>query len=185
MKPGWLLAYGVLIGLLAGGVLYLISQPRRGAPLQLQPPPTAAPIQVHVAGEVVSPGVVRLPSNSRVSDAIQAAGGLTAEADAGALNLAGRLQDGQKVAVPKRLPTAAAVNEAGSAPQPLVYPIDLNTADQPALESLPGIGPTTAQAILRYRQEHGPFASLDDLDSVPGIGPATLEAIRDLVVVNP
>jgi competence protein ComEA len=190
MKPGWLLAYGVFIGLLAAGAIYYTSQPRRGEAVELWPPPTAAPIQVHVSGEVNAPGVVTLEAKSRVRDAVQAAGDFTAEADAAALNMAAVLVDGQKIIVPAKNQAGTSsqgVGQAGSSQTPAKagFPIDINTADQQALESLPGIGPVTAAAIIQHRQQKGLFKSLEDLESISGIGPATIAAIKDWIVINP
>ena len=134
---------------------------------------------VQVAGAVVRPGVYRLADGARVIDLIERAGGALADADLQAMALAVRLVDGQRVQVPHMgevLPlqaTGGAGPPGTGRPGPTApaTPIDLNTASQPELEALPGIGPTTAQAILAYRDEHGPFASVDDLGEVQGIGP--------------
>jgi len=183
-RPGFILAYGIFIGLLASGALWLLSQPRRGAPVQLKPPPGPVPIQVHVSGEVNQSGVVELPPGSRVFEAIEAAGGFSVAADSDSLNLAAVLEDGQRVFVPaKREPG----DEAGGVEEPpavIVYPIDLNSADQPTLETLPGIGPEKAKAIIAFRMVNGPFRTLEDLDAVEGIGPAIIADIEELVVIN-
>jgi competence protein ComEA len=184
-RPGFILAYGIFIGLLAGGALWLLSQPKRGAPVQLRPPSEPVPIQVHVSGEVNQPGVVELPSGSRVFEAIEAAGGVSSAADPDSLNLAAVLVDGQRIFVPaKREPG----DESAGADAPaaaIVFPIDLNAADQPTLESLPGIGPEKAKAIIAFRTANGPFRALEDLDAVDGIGPAIISDIEELVVINP
>ena len=146
---------------------------------------------VQVAGAVVRPGVYRLADGARVIDLIERAGGALADADLQAMALAGRLVDGQRVQVPHMgevLPLQATggagpPGTGGPGPTAPAAPIDLNTASQPELEALPGIGPTTAQAILAYRDEHGPFASVDDLGEVQGIGPTRLDALRELVRV--
>jgi competence protein ComEA len=186
MKPGWMVAFGVLCGLLAAGILFLASQPVRGEPIQLMPLPTPAPILVYVTGEVLAPDVYALPAQSRVGDAVEAAGGFTELADEAAVNLAARLSDGQKVLVPAR---AEVVLGTGSRAEPLDLsagaPIDINSASQAELESLPGIGPVIAQAILAYRNDNGPFNDVAELENVPGIGPGILAKIQDLVTVNP
>lgn len=148
--------------------------PRAGA----SPSGAASPsgvVVVDVAGKVRRPGVVTLPAGSRVVDALRRAGGARPHADLTALNLAAVLTDGQQVLVGVRgaaagTPSAAAAS--GEAPAgPLV---DLNAASQDELESLPGVGPVTAQRILAWRTAHGVFSSLDELLEVDGIGPKTL-----------
>jgi competence protein ComEA len=147
--------------------------------------PTTDPVVlVHVAGAVVEPGVYQLVGDARVRDAIVAAGGPTATADWNALNLAASISDGVKVYVPnvgEELPpslTALPADPSGSIP---IGPIDVNAATADELESLPGVGPSTATAIVTERERNGPFLDVDDLDRVPGIGPAKLEALRGLV----
>ena len=159
-------------------------------PATLPAPTTSvAPFVVHVTGAVRAPGVYALQPGERVADAIATAGGALAGADADVLNLAAPLADGDRIAVPTRSATSASGGQPGhlhagtaaNAGAPAV--IDLNTADAAALESLPGIGPATAAAIIDHRDEHGPFASIDDLEEVRGIGPAKVEALRDHVRV--
>jgi competence protein ComEA len=142
-----------------------------------------SPVVVHVAGAVVAPGVHRLPPGSRVIDAVDASGGLLPDADAAAVNLAAPLEDGVQVYVP-RVGEEPPVSSAGiGAPGASTGPIDLNTADATLLETLPGVGPATAAAIIDHRTRHGPFPSVDALLEVRGIGEAKLAALRDLVRV--
>lgn len=153
--------------------------------------PTGAALFVHVAGAVRDPGLYELPDGARVADAIEAAGGETTKADLGAINLAEVLVDGAKVDVPKH--AALGSSETSSAtPAPSIPTttqtaattvIDLNTADSVALETIPGIGPVLAGAIVQHRDENGPFPSVDALLDVSGIGPATLESVRPYVRV--
>jgi competence protein ComEA len=149
-------------------------------------------VVVHVAGAVVSPGVRRLPPGSRVTDALDAAGGALPGADLPRVNLAAPLVDGQQVYVPKPgedvpiaagsgLPGGAGV--AGSGGVVPGTPVDLNTATAEQLDTLPGVGPATAAAIIAHREQHGPFTSVDQLLDVRGIGEAKLEQLRDLVSV--
>jgi competence protein ComEA len=139
---------------------------------------------VQVAGAVAHPDVYRVADGSRVGDVVARAGGPTADADPTALNLAARLVDGERVYVPRigEIVTAARSGATSGAPSP-AGPLDLNTADVDELQTLPGIGPAIAQAIVTQRERNGPFRSLDDLLDVRGIGPAKLDAIRDLVRV--
>jgi len=141
-------------------------------------------VTVHVAGAVLVPGVFELPANSRVAGAIDRAGGPSAEADVGALNLAAPLVDGTRVYVPA---VGEDVPIAIGAPGPVVNedvqtgPVDVNSASAGELESLPGVGPATAAAIVAERDRNGPFVSFADLERVPGIGPSKLAAMEGLV----
>jgi len=148
-----------------------------------------AALVVHVVGAVRRPGLYRLREGARVADALKRAGGSTRRADLAALNLAAPLVDGVQVFVPPQalaaggtaLP-AEAEPAAGSEVGPgLGRKLSLGTATADELDELPGVGPVTAQSILDYRTEHGPFRSVDDLDAVPGIGPTRIEQLRDLV----
>ena len=137
-------------------------------------------IVVHVVGAVRNPGLYRLDEGSRVADAVALAGGAGGKADLAAVNLAAPLVDGAQVLVPKAGGPAASGAAAPSG-GPALGPVRLNTATAEQLDALPGIGPVTAQQILQYREQNGPFRSVDDLDAVPGIGPARLEQLRELV----
>jgi competence protein ComEA len=149
----------------------------------------AATILVHVVGAVVSPGVVRVPTGARVLDAVAAAGGPALDADLARVNLAAKLFDGQRVAVPRAGEVAPAVVDGGggaadgSAAAEVAGPVDLNNATAVQLDTLPGVGPATAAAIIAYRTQHGPFRTVDALGDVKGIGPARLEQLRPLVTV--
>ena len=136
----------------------------------------------HAAGAVVNPGVYQLPSGARVTDLIDAAGGPTADADVDRLNLAAPITDGERVYVPRLGEVIAASNLSASSAE-ADGPLNLNTATLEQLDALPGIGPTTAKAIVDERERRGSFSSVDDLLDVRGIGPAKLEAIRELVTV--
>lgn len=149
--------------------------------------PAGGEVIVHVAGAVTRPGLVRLIPGARVNDAITAAGGPLPEADLDALNLAAPVADGSRIYVPEAgevVPGAAVLTSGAGAgsggPAPLV---DVNTASAADLDALPGIGPSTAQAIVAHRDAHGPFRSVDDLLDVRGIGPSKLEQFRALVTV--
>ena len=157
----------------------------------LPSPPSVAPAEVvvQVAGAVKQPGVYHLVDGSRVTDLINAAGGPAPDADLQAMALASRLTDGQRVQVPHQgevLPSTAtgappaAATGSGATP---AAPVDLNKASEADLDALPGVGPTTARAIVAYREAHGPFQQVDDLTDVQGIGPARLDALRELVKV--
>jgi len=179
MKP-WPVSLGVLIGLLAAGLIFLVSTSPRGEAIRILPPPSPPPLVVQVSGAVVRPGVYSLPQGSRVQDAIDAAGGASTGAGLGALNLAALLQDGERVDVP--LPGAPP--PAGGSTSPASGLININTATQADLESLPEIGPTLAQRILEYRQAHGPFAAIEAIQDVEGIGQGVFEKIKALITVR-
>jgi competence protein ComEA len=148
------------------------------------PSPSAAPLIVDVTGQVRKPGVYEFAAGARVIDAVERAGGAREQADLTLLNLAAPLTDGQQILVPKQGAAITAVSGAGTAtggtPGALV---NINTADEATLETLNGVGPVTAAAIIEYRTENGPFAAVDELDAVSGIGPATLAELRDQVTV--
>lgn len=159
------------------------------APVDPAEPIVAAPstervLLVHVAGAVVEPGVYQLVGDARVRDAIVAAGGPAPTADWNSLNLAASVSDGMKVYVPnigEELPASLTLPDAGQTDSIPTGPIDVNSAPADELESLPGVGPATATAIVTERERNGPFLDVDDLDRVPGIGPAKVEALRGLV----
>jgi competence protein ComEA len=181
----WTVVYSVVCALLGAGILFLVTRPPRGQPVLLLPAPTPIFIQVHVTGAVNQPGVFSLPPGSRVQEAIQLAGGSLPEADLQALNLARVLEDGERIDVPAISETPATRSEGlFENSLPTGYPIDLNTASQAELESLPGIGPVTAQAILVFRDQNGLFETIEDLQKVPGIGEKTFESLRELVTIG-
>lgn len=130
-------------------------------------------IAVHVKGAVAEPGLYWLEPDSRVDDAVRAAGGALAEADLDNINLAAIVSDGSQLYVPF----------AGESGEAVSGPLNINTATQAQLEALDGIGETKAQAIVEYRSSHGDFGSVDQLTRVDGIGDATLEKIREQICV--
>lgn len=136
--------------------------------------PSGDDLVVHVAGAVRKPGVYRMPDGSRVTDAIERAGGATRDAAPDSLNLAAPLADGQQVVLPSTTP-AGATPGAAAAPD---APISLGTATVEDLDTIEGIGPVTAAAIIEFRDQNGGIGSVDELDEVSGIGPTTLEALR-------
>jgi competence protein ComEA len=153
----------------------------------------AAATVVQVAGAVMSPGLYSLTAGARVDDAVRAAGGLAAEAAADQLNLAAKVVDGQRLYVPRsgEATPPATGSSAGAASNPpsglsstagasgsSSVMVDINSATAEQLDELPGVGPTTAEAIVEYRTANGPFRSVEDLANVKGIGPAKLARIR-------
>jgi competence protein ComEA len=164
----------------------LLARPQADAALA---PPAAPPAEtstaptglvvVDVVGAVRRPGLYRLSQGARIADAVSRAGGATAKADLALVNLAAPLADGEQVVVPGR--GTAQPGQPGAGGASTSGPVHLSTASLEELDSLPGIGPVTAQKILDYRQQHGAFTSVDELDAVPGIGPSRLEQLKDLV----
>jgi competence protein ComEA len=216
MKPTWPLLIGLLaVAILLVGAGYALANVRGAAePAGVEiippastatiapsptPPPTVTPgpWRVYVSGAVVNPAVYTLPPGSIVDDAVRAAGGLSADADAVAINLAAPLADGMQVYVPV-LSEAVATPPPLSAPAPTTDPgavrmggvtigglVNINLATQADLEMLPGIGPTTAANIIAHREANGPFATIEAIMDVPGIGEGKFEALKDLITVGP
>ena len=169
------ITYGVLIGILAAGLIWLSVSRPRGQSVTLLPTATPAMLTVYVSGAVATPGVYTVPDGSRIEVAVQAAGGFIPGADQSNINLATLLTDGQQVNVPGVVGTSH-VN---------VGRININTATVADLDGLPGIGPTTAQAIVDYRLQNGPFQVIQDIEKVQGVGPATFENIKNFINVGP
>jgi competence protein ComEA len=139
-------------------------------------------VVVDVVGAVRRPGLYRLGQGSRIADAVARAGGATGRADLAQVNLAAPLADGEQVVVPRRGAAGLSGGGAPTASGSPAGPVQLSTATLEQLDTLPGVGPATAQKILDYREKHGAFSSVDELDAVPGIGPKRLEQLRELVV---
>lgn len=141
-------------------------------------------INVYVTGAVAHPDVYALPTGAIVKDALTIAGGSTKDADLVAVNLAARLQDGDQVTVPAK--TAGGTDIAVSSGSPASGTrarISINRATLAELDTLPGIGPAKAQAIIDYRTQHGQFKRLEDLQNVKGIGSATFEDLKLLITL--
>jgi competence protein ComEA len=178
----------VLALFLAGRYLVSVGAP---SPARIAPPlpasgttsaAAATQVVVDVVGAVRRPGLYRLKQGDRIQDAVARAGGPTRKADLALINRAAQISDGEQIVVPRRgaaaAPPAGGAAVSGAVPS---GPVHLNSATLEQLDSLPGVGPVTAQKILDYREKHGPFTSVDELDAVPGIGPARMDTLRDLV----
>jgi competence protein ComEA len=200
----------VATALVLGAVVLLVRRDDN-APIQILPPTpearAAAPgtssgvapvdggktpaVNVYVSGAVRNPGVYPLGEDARLADALAAAGGATGDAQLELVNLALRVKDEAHYHIPRvgetpppapnTAPAAAGVASAAGEEGGL---IDLNSASEALLDTLPGIGKTLASAIVDYRERNGPFSSVADITNVPKIGPATYEMIRDLVTVR-
>ena len=181
---GWLVLFlGVLIGLAAGALVYLLARQPSGQPIILVPRPTAEPMMVHVAGAVALPGLYQLPPGSRVQQAVDAAGGLNVEADVGNINLAAFLQDGQKVYIPLKGETIPDTSRSSTEAQSTL--VNINTAQIDELMTLPGIGEDRANAIITYREKIGGFKTIDQIQDIEGIGLATFEKLKTLITISP
>lgn len=139
-------------------------------------------ITVHVAGFVFAPGLVELGEGARVADAVAAAGGLRPGADTSAVNLAAPLRDGEQVVIPG-LVSGQPAPGGGSSATDADGRVRINLATAVELETLPGVGPVLAGRIIEFREEHGPFGTVEDLLDVPGIGEAKLASLRDHMIV--
>ncbi len=174
MKTFLNIVFGILVGLFSAGVILLAGSRPRGNPVTLLPTSTPGLLTVYVSGAVATPGVYSLPDGSRVEAAIQSAGGLTSSAQTESINQAAFLTDGQQINVPGIVDTSRVA----------VGRVNINTATAVEMDALPGIGPSTAQAIIDYRLQHGPFQFIQDIQNVPGVGPATFAKIQDYITVG-
>ena len=193
MKNVLYVLLGVMAGFVLAGVLVFVSRAPAGNPILLQAAPTEAPIAVHVIGAVARPGLYEFPSGARLQDAIDAAGCILSEANGDSLNLAALLQDGQQVNIPYQAGSQPVIPSgldlpSSNTPTPQADPnvdlVNINTATKEELDTLPGIGPTTAQKIIDYRTENGPFTTLESIMNVSGIGPSTFEDIKNLITIE-
>lgn len=144
-------------------------------------------ILVDIKGEVNKPGVYQLQPDSRVQDVVNLAGGLTKEAHHKALNLAAKLQDEQMIYVPHKDEELGEIATFNTGTTPVAesetQKVNINTADSTQLQTLSGIGEKKAAAIIQYREENGPFQSVDDLTEISGIGEKTLEKIKSSITI--
>lgn len=199
MKNALYTLVGVTAGFALAGLLLFIVRAPSGEPISLQPAPTKEPIAVHVIGAVPRPGLYEFAEGARVQDAIDAAGGLLSSANVDSINLAALLEDGQQLDIPYKSGQEPSTQEPGSSEDGLDLPggteeptdtgggendlVNINTASLEELDSLPGIGPSIAQRIIDYRDENGPFGTIEDILNVSGIGPSTFDQIKDLITV--
>ena len=151
---------------------------------------TEEKIKVHIAGSVVTEGIVELEEGARVADAIEEAGGTTADANMNQINLAYKLQDGQKIYIPNQneeeyqiTTNMEGIQSANNTTSNETDVININTATQTELELLPGIGPSTATKIIDYREENGKFENIEEIKNVPGIGETKYENIKNKITV--
>jgi competence protein ComEA len=168
----------IAVVVLVGGAIWFGFGPERQpptAPAVTVVAEVAASVTVHVSGAVVHPGVVVVPAQGRVADALSAAGGARREADLSRINLAAPIRDGDLITVP----SVARPGEEPAASDAVGIDINRSTASQ--LEDLSGVGPVLAERIVAYREENGPFSEIEGLLDVPGIGEAKLAGMRDAI----
>ncbi len=177
-----LLVLLMLILAALGGTAYGLYTREEAKPLDVATTETTqkADIKVYVTGAVNHPGIVTVEEGARAVDAVDAAGGLLPTADAEAVNMAQVLKDGQQLQVPEKETAQKQGDkqgESGGASDD--GRININTADEKALDTLPGIGPAMAKRIIDYRTQNGPFQSIEDIKNVKGIGEAKFEKMKD------
>jgi competence protein ComEA len=180
----------LLVAAVGGGVWLTRSPVSQPVAIPLEAA-RARDVTVHVTGAVLKPGIYTFAESARIADAIDAAGGLVDGGDASRLNLAARLRDGQQVVVPlagSSLPVqdpppkpAAGSRPTGTTAPSTSVKVNLNRATQPELEALPGIGAATATRILRYREQRGPFPSLDEFRRARLVSASVFDRIKDQI----
>ncbi|KIL44472.1 helix-hairpin-helix domain-containing protein [Jeotgalibacillus soli] len=158
-------------------------------PIRVEPESINEPVSIHVdiKGKVQNPGVYVMMGGDRIMDLIELAGGILSDAEMNYVNLAQKLTDEMVVYIPgigEEIPEALTVNQAPVAGERDASKINLNSADQAMLETIPGIGPAKAQAIIDYRETTGAFQSIEDIMRISGIGEKTFEKLKDSIVVN-
>lgn len=180
-----------IVVILIGALIFSLSRPSKredqSPPIVIEESNTSMKVAVHIGGAVKNPGLYYLDSNSRVADAIQSAGGPTADADLDAINLASKVSDGLKIVVPSKINKENNLEVIGStqvSKSESNGKININTASISELESLPGIGRVLAERIVSFRETNGPFKSIEDIKKVSGIGDKRFEAIKDLIFVE-
>jgi competence protein ComEA len=196
MGAGWLdknrgIIFMILLAAAAGGIAFFYwgQPPPSPGEVEIVPAPTATPaltptlalVRVDVAGAVLHPDVYALPQGSIVKEAILAAGGFTADADPERINQAQELKDQQQLYVPRKGEANKPLPPTANTPPGL---ININTATQAELETLPGIGPAIAERIIAYRESHGGFTAIEEVAEVSGIGEATFADIKDKITVE-
>ncbi len=180
VRAALVLVAGVLVVVVGANFMRSLAPPPEALPVaESSESPSAEVLEntvmVHVVGAVALPGVVTVPETSRVQDALALAGGALEDADLRSVNLARTVFDGEQIVVPRMGDPLDSFGGGSGL-------LSLSQADQASLETLPRIGPATAERIIAWREANGPFRSVEDLLAISGIGPATLEGLADLVV---
>jgi len=176
------------LAIVSVSLFFLLLDRESAPPIVIEDVPSQIEIAVSIEGAVAKPGVYRHPSDARLADVVEAAGGFTPDADVADLNMASRLHDEQRIVIPSK--SGAPYGSPGALPvsetvQSNSLLIDINTASANQLEELPGIGPVLAERIVAYREANGPFARVEELARVEGISLAMVEEMRDQITVSP
>lgn len=187
-----LIGLGVALAVSLGANAYLYSlamQTPEVVYIEKEVPTNEAPtapqfVVIHVSGAVAKPAVYTLPAGSRAHTAVESAGGALATANLSAINLARVLTDGEQLHIAAMGETAPPAGAPTGSGQARGGTVNINTASQSELETLPGIGPTRARAIIAHRTQHGPFARIEDIQNVTGIGEKTFESLKSLIRVR-
>lgn len=195
----------ILVLLIISGTVYIRQEKATeislGQAIELQEAaPTSAPIQseaetkeifVYICGNVKSPDMIKVKEGTRLDEAIEMVGGANAEADLNAVNLAYRLVDEDMIYIPKKgeklqgtSKTIPGVNTVKSISVSKPGKVNINTASESELDTLSGVGPATAKAIIQYRNQAGPFKSIEDIKKVKGIGDSKFNSIKDSITVE-
>lgn len=185
-KKHWQTILIILITMLFTSFLFFLSLPKRGNPIKLNTVSVSENLIIDISGAVKNPGVYTLPSGSRVYDAIESAGGLEEDAYTGHLNQASLIIDEQKIEIPLLINNEAdsiSISQVGENNSTTVNLININNAAVEELIELPNIGETRANAIITYRNENGPFTSIDDIINISGIGEVTFDLIKNLITI--
>jgi len=189
------IAGALVVGVSLGVMVMILLGRSRPAAIYITPPPTSeylsptdppSTVRVYISGEVRQPDVYELPAGAIIRDVVDAAGGFTEEAGRDLVNLAQPVSDGMHIHVPAEGSVVVpAVRSATGLPTGEVAGIvNINTASLEELDGLPGVGPDTAQKIINYRLENGPFLTIEDIINVSGIGPAKFEAMKAFISVD-
>jgi competence protein ComEA len=183
-----LVIVAIALAVVAVFAVYRALDERAAPPIVIEDAAATRPVVVDVRGAVTAPGVFELPPDARVQDAIAAAGGLAADADLSTINLARRLRDGELVVIASAPVLGTPISVAPAADAPEIADsgrININAATAAELEELPGIGEVIATRIVEFREEHGPYRSVNDLVHVNGISQRMVDELRDLVTTGP
>jgi competence protein ComEA len=180
LRRNLILLAAIGLGIVLGVAALRVFDDRSAPVIVIRDAAQSYSITVQVGGAVAAPGVYELDPDARLEDVLQAAGGATGNADLAALNLARRLTDGESIEIPVIQPTPGPGTQVTLASDTR---ININSAPPDTLDELPGIGPALADAIVEYREENGPFGSVDELARVPGISARMVDEMRDQIVV--
>jgi competence protein ComEA len=185
--PGAMLIGAILMCVAAAASLLIVTRAKDGDVVIISDP-SSFEIVVEIRGAVHSPGVYRLPDDARLNDLLTAAGGVSDGADLTSHNLARRLVDAEIVVIGRlgtATPIVAVQSDEPDNPQSIAFRVNINTASQAELESLPGIGPVIAQRIIDYRVTNGPYVMIADLARVEGVSDRLLADIENLITAGP